>query len=157
MPEYKAIVGQPARVSRGKGDSKARPVLSVRKSVKCLAKRQEAKQSLTVDPRRWTQIFSRAKTPSRQREDLLPNRATTIGQNLRASSEICFCLSSSPDKQKVRPLRPLRLCGETLRGSLFVFVCVSRRLIYPNLATFAPLRESSFLRVALRAFLSERA
>jgi len=32
-----------------------------------------------------------------------------IGSSLK---EQCFCLSSSPDKQKVDSLRPLRLCGE---------------------------------------------
>jgi len=50
----------------------------------------------------------RAKTPSTQREDFLPNWETTIGQNLRASSEICFCLSMSPDKQKRLASAPLR-------------------------------------------------
>jgi len=56
------------------------------------------------------QLFT-AETQSTLREEFLPNRETTIGQNLRASREICFCLSSSPDKQKSHSLR---LCGDFL-------------------------------------------
>jgi len=36
-----------------------------------------------------------------------------------------FCLSSSPDKQKVNSLRPLRLCGDILKGISF---CVNLRV-----------------------------
>jgi hypothetical protein len=78
-----------------------------------------------------------AETQSTQRQEFLPNPETTIGQNLLASMEMnkssiydnqrksavkyplmnltietCFCLSSAPDKQKTKSLRPLRLCGE---------------------------------------------
>ncbi len=43
--------------------------------------------------------------------------------------ETCFCLSSSPDKQKFNSLRPLRLCGNILKGISF---CGHLRLISPN-------------------------
>jgi len=36
---------------------------------------------------------------------------------LLSAMETCFCLSPSPDKQKVNSLRPLRLCGEILKES----------------------------------------
>ncbi len=75
-----------------------------------------------------------AETQSTQREEFLPTRETAIGQNLKASTEIRFCLSSSPDKQKVRSLRPLpfdklrvpspvegRLCGE-MAGSFSAII-----------------------------------
>jgi len=68
-----------------------------------------------------------AETQSTQREEFLPNRETAIGQNLKASTEICFCLSSSPDKQKIRSLRPLRLCGE-MAGSLSAKIGDNRQL-----------------------------
>jgi len=41
-----------------------------------------------------------AETQSTQREEFLPNRETTIGQKTWSLEEACFCLSSSPDKQK---------------------------------------------------------
>jgi len=79
----------------------------------------------------------RAKTPSTQREEFLPNRET-IGQNQRASGQMCFCLSSSPDKQNkvilcalcasavnnsycfLRTWRPLRLCARHYPGEYTV-------------------------------------
>ncbi len=69
-----------------------------------------------------------AETQSTQREEFLPNRETAIEQNLKASTEICFCLSSSSDKQKRNSLRSLRLCGEMV-GSLSALIGVNRRLI----------------------------
>jgi len=61
-----------------------------------------------------------AETLSAQRISLLPNRETTIGQkspglnlSLIRSDKESFCLSSSPDKQKMLPSqRSLRLRGE---------------------------------------------
>jgi len=72
----------------------------------------------------------KAKTPSSQRENLLPNQETTIGQNLRASGEICFCLSPSPDKQNKEIL-----CGESSSAE----ICGNLRLIV-LLRTWRPLR-----------------
>ncbi len=54
----------------------------------------------------------------------LPNRETTIGQKTQSLEELCFCLSSSPDKQKINSLRPLRLCGDIVKG---IFFCVHLR------------------------------
>jgi len=82
-------------------------------------KQQGADKSISTIHRRdaeyaegriFAQSFT-AETQSTLREEFLPNRETTIGQNLRASREICFCLSSSPDKQKSHSLR---LCGDFL-------------------------------------------
>ncbi len=50
-----------------------------------------------------------AETQSTQREEVLPNRETTIGQKTPSLEETGFCLSSSPDEQKIKSLR---LCGE---------------------------------------------
>jgi len=76
-------------------------------------------------------------SPQRRRvrrgKQFCPIGRRRLGKWLRASRELCFCLSSSPDKQKVNSLRPLRLCGEILKESYFS----------PNLACFASLRESS--------------
>ncbi len=49
-----------------------------------------------------------AETQSTLRQEFLPNRETTIEQKARFLRESCFCLSSSPDKQKRISLRPLR-------------------------------------------------
>ena len=35
-------------------------------------------------------------------------------QSKPSSEQSCFCLSSSPDKQKTHSLRSLRLCGEKI-------------------------------------------
>jgi hypothetical protein len=61
-----------------------------------------------------------AETQSTQREELLPNRETTIGQNLRASREKSFCLSSSPDKQKKAIL--CALCASAVNKSYSAFI-----------------------------------
>ncbi len=39
---------------------------------------------------------------STQREGFLPNQETTIGQKTPSLEEAGFCLSSSPDKQKMK-------------------------------------------------------
>ncbi len=52
-----------------------------------------------------------AETQSTLRQEFLPNRETTIGQKTSSLEEACFCLSSSPDKQKMNfsaPSAPLR-------------------------------------------------
>jgi len=71
-----------------------------------------------------------AETQRAQREEYLPNRETTIGQNLLVPIETCFCLSSSPDKQKRSSLRSLRLCGEV------IFICVNLRKSAVNFPPF---------------------
>ncbi len=55
-----------------------------------------------------------AETQSTLREEFLPNRETAIGQKAESLKELCFCLSLSPDKQKINSLRSLRLCGELI-------------------------------------------
>ncbi len=49
-----------------------------------------------------------AKTQSMLRQKFLPDRETTIGQNTSSLEEACFCLSSSPDGQKMNFSAPLR-------------------------------------------------
>ena len=69
-----------------------------------------------------------AETQSTLRQAVLPNRETAIGQKTRPSETICFCLSSSSDKQKSNSLRSQRLCGE-IAGFLSALIGVSLRLI----------------------------
>jgi hypothetical protein len=82
-----------------------------------------------------------AETQSTMRQEFLPNRETTIGQKAWFLRESCFCLSSSPDKQKKISLRPLwfdlahhpesiegRLRGE-MSESLSARIGENRRLI----------------------------
>jgi len=52
-----------------------------------------------------------AEAQSTLRQKFLPNRETTIGQKTSSLEEAYFCLSMSPDKQKMKfsaPSAPLR-------------------------------------------------
>ncbi len=82
----------------------------------------------------------------------MANRETTIGQKTQSLKELCFCLSSSPDKQKTNSLRPLwfdlahhpesiegRLCGE------YILIRANLRQSADNIPLSCCYRRSSIL------------
>jgi len=70
--------------------------------------------------------MSRAKTQSTQREEVSPNRETTIGQKASGLYADKFLFVVVSRQTKSNSLRPLRLCGER------IFFCDDLRLIALN-------------------------
>ena len=108
-------------LDRGSRHHRGRPLFR-NGSKDCSRKDAKRRKRLTADSRRLSQMrirtFHRRDAEYAEGRNFCPIGRQRLGKSLQLFLEQCFCLSSSPDKQKINSLRPLRLCGNFLKISL---------------------------------------